>query len=209
MKETPNYNSTYNSEGYILPSASVMGTPKGASVISELNKNHYGLISWFCHGGTGYGNSGISVLNNGDNQSPPEWKLDAQDSYTYYRDLNHYAVAENNNGLDNLTNSNYPCVLYAISCNVTPFDLTSKNGNERAMNCGEAFTTLSQTGGVAFLGNTRSGYVGCSAEMYKLFIENILEGYFHLGEAEFRSKFKYSDKYFILLPKFMTSEKGF
>lgn len=189
--ETPSSGSSYNNDGYILPAGTIMGTHKGADVVAELNSNHYGLISWYCHGGTGGQNSGIVTMSNGY-QGFPQWKLDAQDAYTY-----HTAQPESNNGLDNLNNSNYPCLLYSISCHVTPYDRTSNNGNNGAMNCGEAFTKLPQTGGVAFLGNTANGWVYDSYKIYRSFatIINSDDYHSHLGVSENISKYAYGYTY--------------
>lgn len=189
--ESTTQNSSYNNAGYILPAGTVMGTPKGADVVAELNNNKYGLISWYCHGGTGGQNSGIVTMSNGD-QGFPQWKLDAQDAYTYST-----AQPESNNGLDNLNNANYPSVLYSISCHVTPYDKTSNNGNSGAMNCGEAFTKLPQTGGIAFLGNTVNGWVDYSYEMYKSFATLINSDDFHshLGVSDNISKYNYGYTY--------------
>ena len=149
--ETPSYNSEYNEDGYVLSDGSItsiMGTPKGADVIAEMNY-HYGLFSWLCHGGSGGKNSGIATMSSGI-IGIPYWKLDAEDANPYNN-----VQPEINNGLDNLNNSDYPSVLYSTSCDVTPFDITKSHGNEGAMNCGEAFTTLPHSGGVAFLGNIK------------------------------------------------------
>jgi hypothetical protein len=75
-----------------------------------------------------------------------------------------------------------------------PFDITSNYGNNGGMNSAEAFTLFPQTGGVAFLGNTRDGYVGSSTEMYKKFLQNIIsnEHNAHIGIAEFLSRYQYN-----------------
>jgi hypothetical protein len=189
--ETTSSSSLYNNDGLILPGGTVMGTNKGADVVNELNSNHYGLISWYCHGGTGGQNSGIVTMSSGA-QGFPQWKLDAQDAFTY-----HTAQPEINNGLDNLNNSNYPCLLYSISCHVTPYDKTSNNGNNGAMNSGEAFTKLPQTGGVAFLGNTVNGWVYDSYKIYRLFatLINSDDYHSHLGVSESISKYSYGYTY--------------
>ena len=181
----------------------------GAEVINEMN-NHYGLYSWFCHGGSGFGwnnqcspigTSGIGVLTSGINNGI-YWKLNAQKNYQYC-----IAVPEANSGLDDLINSDYPSVLYSISCNVTPFDCTEMtNNNGGAMNCGEAFTTLPNAGGVAFLGNTEDGfYDDNSSVLYAEFADLITWAsnkycssctrFLHLGISEALSKYKYNGGY--------------
>ena len=186
--ELPAYNSQYDNNGYC---GTIMGTPKGADIVSELNNHHYGLFSWFCHGGTGGQNSGIGVMSSGIH-GHPYWKLDAQDAYTYYD-----VQPESNNGLDNLNNTNYPSILYSLSCVVVPYDKTSNVGNSGAMNCGEAFTKLPQTGGIAFIGNTRDGYVADSYKIYNSFatLINSDDYHSHLGVSECISKYNYGDHY--------------
>ena len=187
--ENPSSYATYDSNGY---SGSILGTTKGADVINEM-KNHYGLFGWFCHGGSGRGmyqcspgGSNISTMTSETNGSP-SWALCAEDANEY---CSPYRVHETGNGLDNLNNANYPSILYSNSCDVTPFDITSNNNNGGARNCGEAFTVFTQTGGVAFLGNTKYGLVWSSSEINKKFGDLIYSNDYcsHIGVADFLSK---------------------
>jgi len=188
--ETPSASATYDTNGY---SGLTPGTTKGADVINEMN-NRYGLFGWFCHGGTGGKSSGIATMTSGLNNKP-YWKLDAEDANGF-----HDVQPESNNGLDNLTNHDYPSILYSNSCTVTPFDITSNIGNSGARNCGEVFTILPQTGGVAFLGNTRYGLVGLLYLMHKQFGTLIYTDDFHshIGVAECISRYNqsYVDLYY-------------
>jgi len=198
ISEFPTPDATYNTDGLIITPSGYpgqYGTSKGANVITAMN-NHYGLYSWFCHGGSGFGwnnqcspngQSGISTMNNGISNGI-SWGIGAQDAHEYCMPN---SMHETGNGLDNLTNNNYPSILYSISCDVTPYDITSANNNGGAMNCGEAFTKLLQTGGVAFLGNTRSGYVDFSYLVYESFATSINFDDFHshLGVSEALSRF--------------------
>ncbi len=192
--EIPSASAIYDTNGY---SGSTLGPTKGADVINEM-KNHYGLFGWFCHGGSGPGayncnpgSSGISTMTNGINNSP-SWALCAEDAYDY---CSPNRIQESGNGLDNLTNANYPSILYSNSCDVTPFDITSNYGNYGARNCGEAFTVLPQTGGIAFLGNTRYGLVNSSYLMHKKFGTLIYTDDFHshIGVAECLSRYDQSN----------------
>lgn len=178
--EIPSYYATYNTSGY---SGSIPGTTKGEDVINEM-KNHYGMFGWFCHGGTGGKNSGIATMTSGIH-GQPYWKLDAEDTNAYFN-----VQPESNNGLDNLSSADYPSILYSNSCDVTPFDITSNNNNFGARNSGEAFTVLPQTGGVAFLGNTKYGLVGSSSAINKKFGDLIYSNDYcsHIGVADYNSK---------------------
>lgn len=184
--EKPSYYATYNTDGY---SGTTLGTTKGADVIREMN-NHYGLFGWFCHGGTGGKSSGIGTMASGVH-GKPYWKLEAEDANSY-----HDVQQEVNNGLDNLNNADYPSILYSNSCDVTPFDITSNNNNSGARNCGEAFTVLPQTGGVAFLGNTKYGLTPGSNYINQDFGDFIYKDDFssHIGVADYNSKQKSSNR---------------
>jgi hypothetical protein len=189
--ELPTADATYDIYGYVLPGGTVMGHHKGAEIITKMNE-HFGLYSWFCHGGTGGGNSNINVMTSGlDNHALPYWTLDAQDNFNEPN-----AQQETGNGFDNLYNADYPSILYGISCDVTPFDITSSTGNNGgAMNCGEAFTKLPQTGGITFIGNTRYGIIPDSYLIYESFADLITSDDYHshLGISEGFSKYNYGN----------------
>ena len=179
MKERPDYSS-------ISPYF-----PKGSDVIRELNTKRYGLMSWFNHGGTGNGESGIATMTSGENGFP-RWNLQAQER-------NPYSLAEpdSGNGLDNLTNYSEPFVIYSVSCDVCPFDITSNYNNNGARNCGESFTVDNLAGGIAFLGNCKNGLSPYSKNMYikfATFVSDYLaeQNYPRLGIMEFKSKASYA-----------------
>jgi hypothetical protein len=186
LKELPNYNS-------VNPVF-----PKGSDIIRLLKTDRYGLVSWFNHGGTGNGESGISTMTSGKNHYP-QWKLQAQEDHPYSQ-----AEQDTVNGLDNLTNNNEPFVVYAISCNVTPFDKTSSFNNSGARNCGESVTVNNLAGGIAFLGNCRYGYFNESTDLFNRFADLVSEcleeqDYPHFGALENGSKslcaFSWKHKY--------------
>jgi hypothetical protein len=175
IKEDPNY----NSEPPLFP--------KGSDIISLLNEYHYGLVSWFNHGGTGDGESGIETMTFGNHQYP-SWKLQAQEGHPYY-----LAEPDSCNGLDNLTNYNEPFVVYSLSCTVSPFDRTSSYNNNGARNCGESITVNNLAGGIAFFGNCRQGWKTESKNMYVKFADLATDfsennEYLHFGELENGSK---------------------
>ncbi len=174
-KELPEYNS--NSPVF----------PKGSDVVEELNTNQYGLMSWFNHGGTGNGESGIATMTKGKNIYP-QWKLQAQERFPYYQ-----AEPDVQNGLDNINNYGKPFVIYSVSCWVTPFDRTSSINNNGARNCGEAFTVDNTNEGVAFWGNSRNGWVTTSKNLYIKFAEFVSyysenQIYPYFGILEYNSK---------------------
>ncbi len=198
MQEHPSFDAQYDLNGNIqnyFPDPSLNGQPghyKGAEIVAEMN-NHYGLHGWFCHGGTGIayngvGESGIAVMSNGINGYA--CKLQAEDNHDHPDN-----IIENINGLDNLDCTDYPSILYSISCDVVPYEMTSSSGLNSARNCGEAFTNILSTGGVAFLGNTRYGWVMHSTYIFNIFsdmISSTNNDYLHLGTSEALSKSTYN-----------------
>lgn len=173
--------SEYPSHDYSLPTS-----PKGSDIINLINNNHYGLLSNFNHGGQSKYNivtPGINGYINNVWQPPLNsyYNIYALESYGIG---DYYAREDSLNGFDNLTNDKYPSVFYSVSCKNMPFDDLDGNG---LRNLGEAFTCISKGGGPAYLGNTRTGYVDYSSQVYKKFIQQIVAN-MHIGEAEALSK---------------------
>lgn len=166
MQENPSYNS-YSTV-----------SPKGAEVISEMN-NLYGYYSW-----NGHGNPGAITSMSQGCSSHSSYGISALDSYRIYME------EESNNGLDNLSNINFPAIAYSMSCTTMPFDVFKEYTEDKLpCNLGRSFTTWGRYGGVAMLGNTRQGYVKTSAELELVFTDNLLKGIYKIGEAEAISKF--------------------
>lgn len=164
--------------------------PLAAEVIKHMNETPNGLYGWFGHGNTRDGGSGaVTMSDNIPGESPPGrfWALNAEDGC----EIQGYPaeMTESYDGLDNLENYHYPAILYSTSCDNTPYDRTKADGNQGARNCGEGFTVNTEGGGVAFLGNTKSGFYGNwepgeSALLFGHFVTRINEGIFRLGMAE-------------------------
>jgi len=53
---------------------------------------------------------------------------------------------------------------------------------------GKSFTILSKAGNVAYLGNTRNGWIYSSHEMFKNFGQQINNGFYNIGVAEANSR---------------------
>ena len=122
---------------------------------------HYGYVSW---GGHGHPNA-ISVKSNGKKQNPIYAITSVQGNIPYI-------TQESANGLDNLTNKDYPIFAYSISCTITPFDIF----NEYSVfpNVGQSFTLGKDYGGPVLVGNTRNGYITLSANMQRKFNEGLM-----------------------------------
>jgi hypothetical protein len=176
MIEYPNYNDptpTY---------------PKGADVISELNTN-YGLYFVFNHGAP----NSFAVATAGNNSGAlPRYQVTSSDNFTSSN-----ITPESGNGLDNLTNFNFPTIIYSISCVTMPFDDYDFWGiNNKILvgsrTIGTSFTVAYTGGGPAYLGNTRDGYDGPAQRLGKIFNDS-LSLFQQLGVAEAKSKIGFND----------------
>ncbi len=132
-------------------------SPYGNDVIAEMNQ-HYGYVSW---GGHGHPNA-ISVKSKRNAKDPIYAITSVQGNILYI-------ASESANGLDNLTNKDYPMFAYSISCTITPFDVF--NQYTEFPNMGQSFTLGKDYGGPVLVGNTRYGFVWSSASMQKKFNE--------------------------------------
>ena len=160
--------------------------PKGRQAVNKMNER-YGLISWFNHGSA----LGVSLAAPGLNKCKDEGKrkLTYKDEYP-----GSCGIPELKNGLDKLTNTNHPSIVYTVACTTTPFD-NYRHAREHK-NMGESFTVLNQSGGPNYLGNTRYGYVSPSTNLFNHFIDAIINSHnHHFGEAEAISKQNYSSHY--------------
>ena len=142
-----------------MPSASAANptSPYGNDVIAKMNE-HYGYVSW---GGHGSPNS-ITVKSKNYNKEPYYAITSVQGNIPYI-------TQESANGLDNLTNKDYPMFAYSISCSITPFDIFDVYSVYP--NIGQSFTLGEDYGGPVLVGNTRYGWSGSSASMQRKFNE--------------------------------------
>ena len=157
--------------------------PKGADVISELN-THYGFYSAFNHGSTNsFATATYKTNGYGTTDGNPLQRYQITTSNNYI-DNNNITV-ENGNGMDNLTNYDYPTILYSVSCETMPFDLYTTAPGTR--NVGASYTVAYNGGGPAYIGNTRDGWIGPSNSLENYFFNNITS-FPQLGIAEAKSK---------------------
>lgn len=154
--------------------------PTGAQVIGMLNSTKYGFVSLHGHGNPG----GITVFSNINYPNNPQLiygvtALDDPNESWYHTD-------EVGNGLDCLTNKDYPMVWYSMSCDNMPYDILGTYTVKK--NFGESLTNGHNYGAVAFLGNTRVGYVGSSAQMETKFVKAVINRCQKVGIAEAESR---------------------
>lgn len=157
--------------------------PTGKAVIDSMNQPRRAFLGWFGHGNPG----GISVRVNGNAHRCYLGILALEGNNAGHE-------PEEGNGLDNLTNLNYPAIAYSIACTVTPYD-NEKNNYSAKYNVGESFTVGGLYGGPAFIGNTRYGWVSFSYLQQQEFNKQIKNGIYKIGVAEALSKNYYGGQY--------------
>lgn len=158
-------------------------SPLGNEVIAEMN-NRYGYVSWGGHGGP----YTVTVKSRKYNHSPRYAISSVQASTTQIT----YITQESANGLDNLTNKDYPMFAYSISCSITPFDIY--NNYSELPNIGQSFTLGKDYGGPVLVGNTRYGWCGSSAGMQMKFNECLIVNPM-VGYAQNYAKMNYHNHY--------------
>ncbi|NMC98381.1 MAG: hypothetical protein GYA62_01475, partial [Bacteroidales bacterium] len=162
--------------------------PTGQEAISEFN-NHYGFCSFMGHGGAD--NVAIATKGYHNEEQNSKYKLNSFD----WHEGGCCYISENGNGFDNMTNYNYPTIMYSLSCETAQTDFYG--GQNRSM--AEAYTVVVNGGGSHYLGNTRYGFHnfgqhGLSSNMFHDFVNAISNNsIYKLGEAEAFSKLNYID----------------
>jgi len=156
-----------------------------------LNK-HYGLYCVFNHGGPC--NFGTATYGNWSSFNgcpsgicPCNYAIYANKSYTGGSNY-----TETANGFEDLTNYNFPTIIYSASCQNMPFDNSGRTVGFRTL--GEAFTVMYKGGGPAYMGNTRDGYVGKSQDLETAFF-NSIKSFPQLGISEGNSKVGFYDHF--------------
>lgn len=173
-EEEPSYNSV-----------DIPTFPTGAEAIDEMNEG-YGFVSWLAHAGP----PGIGIGTKGLNEFGHNYKYNicALDEWDEDDGQSYSCIEESGNGLDNLTNYNFPGIVYTIGCSTMPFDLDFFYPSI-STHLGQGWTTYSYAGGPAYLGNTRVGWVGPSQNLQLEFADVIDDdNIFHLGQVEAISK---------------------
>ncbi len=156
--------------------------PMGYDVINEMNNTKYGLYGWFGHGTP----KASDASSNSTHTSP-------------YSSVVPTNATGTNGGLDDLTDYNYPGIVYSISCDNVPFDDYDPHnwGWGEGYNLAEAYTVQSTAGGIAFLGNSRYGWIGSSYRLFDEFANQLGLGNTNLGVAELVSKANYQDNQYL------------
>lgn len=185
-------NNVINSQNYFnitliseYPSDSLPISPLGSQIINTINENKYGLLSNYNHGyPCHYIVMEADTITNNNHSKNGIVALDVYDESSAAQQVVH----EVGNGFDNLTNYDYPAIMYSISCHNVAFDDFLTDTSIR--NLSEVFTCVSNGGGVAYLGNCRYGYSVSSSKLYRLFLSKLMNSK-HIGITENMSKFNF------------------
>ncbi len=143
---------------------SVSKHPKGSDIINSLNSNRVGFASIFNHSDS----TRMRVYGR---------DIDGTDYFIYAN-----SPIQQGDGLNCLTNKQYPMIFYAPTCATIPFDYAG------GMCFGEVFTTGKDYGGPVYIGYTRKICNLGATPIFKLFAQKIKEGYYKLGVADALSK---------------------
>lgn len=161
--------------------------PTGDIMLKKINQNGYSSLM-------GHGEP-TTIACSGEDRKYETWE--------YIKALEVYRAKVNDNspyesgipyqcdncGLDLMDNYDRPSVIYTLSCSTAPFDIYDIF--DVPHNMASSFTCGGKYGGVAYLGNTRSGYWTTSSRLEKAFL-SVLNTNTVLGIAESLSKVKYT-----------------
>ncbi|MDE6717618.1 MAG: hypothetical protein K2J70_05420 [Muribaculaceae bacterium] len=155
---------SYSKESYVtnfknlkVDSDALNGPYYGSQAIISLNSGLWGFVDWRTHGHY----SGIGTYYKEDDEVT--YGVNALDSHRGW------LQPENNNGLDNWNNKNYPCWTVSMSC------LLAELGyNRGSYNFAQSFILGKDYGGIAFLGNTGSGLIDESSWLNEVIIQDCI-----------------------------------
>ncbi len=99
---------------------------------------------------------------------------------------------EYNNSFDVIKGCHSPGILYSLACHTVPLDTYAEDGGK--YNIGSAYTSAGLFGGVAYIGNTRSGYFGASSRIEKRFGE-LINTTRSIGQSHIESLNKTANKH--------------
>lgn len=173
---------TAPTDGYFFNSTNVMkchnSNYTGVDIINDINTTRYGYISEYC---------------NGDAQAMWIYSGHILTALDEYIPIDQYCVDEAGNGFDNLTNKFFPSIFYSLASSAITFenstDLNTLTQFANKYNLSESFTVGSNYGGIAYLGNTKTGYREWTSPLERCFFKSMRRnnGY-KLGVSEGMSK---------------------
>ena len=153
----------------------------GSQFVDYLNSNRYGFLSLHAHGEP----QSIMMYE----QNNIKYLLTALDR----NQMINGNYEEDGNGLDCLSNNNFPFICYTNSCTTMPYDkgqnFCGSTQFEDNYSFGASFTLGKNYGGPAFLGNTRESLSGSEKSLEIEFLRSIFyRQHYSLGISEALSK---------------------
>lgn len=161
--------------------------PTGNDVIKILQNTGFCSLS-------GHGEP-TTIACYGKMNTSTNWEyISALQGYDKTKGLSNIDHVLTDNGLDLMKNYGSPGILYSIACDPASFDILTCSDIvfDAPHTVASSYTVGGLYGGVAFLGNTRSGYRGASDDMEKEFLK-LLKNNPKIGVSEAVSKLVYSD----------------
>ncbi|MGE5620972.1 MAG: C25 family cysteine peptidase [archaeon] len=156
--------------------------PKGADVIAEINRG-YGFYHNYNHGDAFW----YDVTYPGNHDTKLHDNMYGIVTFDMLNDSYNDLEVETGNDLDNINKQNESTLIYSVSCDNAQFV------NSRGQRClADVYTTLQNSGGPAFLGNTHLGWVRSSYLLHEEFISELFNNNYHIGQTEGISKANYS-----------------
>lgn len=157
------------------------GHSSGSEIIETLNdeSHRFGICDFFGHANPG----GFSYNYKSPFYGEYSFGVTALENYkSFHFDID---IFQGGNGLNNLTNKDYPMIAYSRGCATMPYDTNSTifNDDNIPYNFGRSFTCGKDYGGPAFIGNTRMGYTDAAPALEVAFFKTILNNTPHFGEA--------------------------
>ena len=182
ISESPSFNAQYPI------------SPTGNEVIARMNEKH-GYVTLLTHGNPYEIMVRTAQINKLHDQN------DTLSFYAITSDSGSRTVSmqESLNGLNRLSNKNYPMFGYSVSCYSSTFDILTKNlyNNDWTFdmhrNIAQSFTLGKDYGGPAWIGNTRMGIQRSSPELQRQFNDLIEEYSIGMAQNESKSNFYYND----------------
>ena len=146
-------------ENLVSWTVDTIDTSMGSKIVNFLNTNKMGFISMGAHGAPDSWDVGHYPKGNSGDSYSMLTALDAYDTSIVNTTTNNYEVInQDNNGVDNILNYQYPYVMFTSGCTTMPFDnYYSPYNNEpfNRINLGQSVTLGRKYGGVAYIGFTR------------------------------------------------------
>lgn len=154
--------------------------PTGSDLINIFNTKNVGFFDLHCHGGpnTIFTNYFSDYYDLPKDNRPKLYAITSLDSDTPGAEMD-----ENNNGLNNLNNKNFPNWTISLSCSTMNFDFGNNNTSNNLSYCFAASYIMGKNyGGIGFIGYTNDGHYVAGRHHIKNFL-NVFNDYHNKDDA--------------------------